>query len=92
VVISRLAASLDPDAVTGMLARYTAARLARTTDVVRWSRRAAVMSTWSAPAAVAFRDTVTWLTGSLAEGALLRALAPVYGWQPPAPTAPDGGS
>jgi 2-polyprenyl-6-methoxyphenol hydroxylase-like FAD-dependent oxidoreductase len=88
VVLSRLAAGTAPDAVTGMLARYTAARLARTTDVVRWSRRAAAMSTWSAPAAVAFRDTVTWLTGSLAERALLRALAPVYGWQPPAPAGP----
>jgi len=86
VVLSRLAAGTAPDATGGMLARYTAARLARTTDVVRWSRRAAAMSTWSAPAAVAFRDTVTWLTGSLAERALLRALAPVYGWQPPAPT------
>jgi 2-polyprenyl-6-methoxyphenol hydroxylase-like FAD-dependent oxidoreductase len=92
VVLSRLAAGAAPDAVTGMLARYTAARRARTTDVVRWSRRAAAMSTWSAPAAVAFRDTVTWLTGSLAERALLRALAPVYGWQPPAPAAPDNAS
>ena len=33
-VISRLAAGTEPDAVTGMLARYTAARLPRTTDVV----------------------------------------------------------
>jgi 2-polyprenyl-6-methoxyphenol hydroxylase-like FAD-dependent oxidoreductase len=88
VVISRLAAATDPDAVSGLLASYTAARLARTTDVVRWSRRAAAMSTWSAPAAVAFRDTVTWLTGRLAERAVLRALAPVYGWQPPATARP----
>jgi 2-polyprenyl-6-methoxyphenol hydroxylase-like FAD-dependent oxidoreductase len=88
VVISRLAAGADPDTVTGLLASYTAARLARTADVVRWSRRAAAMSTWSAPVAVAFRDTVTWLTGRLAERAVLRALAPVYGWQPPAAARP----
>ena len=46
-VISLLAAGTGPDAVTGMLARYTAARLPRTTDVVRWSRRAATMTTWA---------------------------------------------
>jgi 2-polyprenyl-6-methoxyphenol hydroxylase-like FAD-dependent oxidoreductase len=83
-VISRLAARADPDAVPGMLARYTAARLARTTDVVRWSRRAAAMTTWASPPAVAFRDALSWLTGRLAPGAALRALAPIYGWQPPA--------
>jgi 2-polyprenyl-6-methoxyphenol hydroxylase-like FAD-dependent oxidoreductase len=91
-VISRLAAALDPDAVAGMLDRYTAARLARTTDVVRWSRRAATMSTWSSPAAVAFRDTATWLAGRVAAGAELRALAHVYGWQPPAAARTGGAS
>jgi cation diffusion facilitator CzcD-associated flavoprotein CzcO len=34
-VISWLAAGTGPDAVTGMLARYTAARLPRTTDAAR---------------------------------------------------------
>jgi 2-polyprenyl-6-methoxyphenol hydroxylase-like FAD-dependent oxidoreductase len=65
-VISRLAAGTEPDAVAGMLARYTAARLPRATDVVRWSRRAATMTTWASPPAVAFRNTVTRLTGRLA--------------------------
>jgi len=83
-VISRLAAGTEPDAVAGLLARYTAARLRRTTDVVSWSRRAATMTTWTSPPAVAFRDTVAWLTGKLAPGAALRGLAPIYGWQPPA--------
>ena len=83
-VISRLAAGTEPDAVTGMLARYTAARLPRTNDVVRWSRRAATMTTWASPPAVAFRNTVAWLTGRLAPGAALRGLAAIYGWQPPA--------
>lgn len=87
-VISRLAAGTGPDAVTGMLARYTAARLPRTTDVVRWSRRAATMTTWASPPAVAFRNTVARLTGRLAPGAALRGLAAIYGWQPPAAARP----
>jgi len=83
-VLSRLAAVPDQDMVAGLLDRFTAARLARTTDVVRWSRRVAIMTAWSSPAAVAARDTVTWLAGRLAARAELRAVAPVYGWQPPA--------
>ena len=82
-VISRLATGTDPGAVTGMLARYTAARLPRTTDVVRRSRRVATMTTWTSPSAVAFRNAVTALTGRLAPGAALRGLVPIYGWQPP---------
>jgi 2-polyprenyl-6-methoxyphenol hydroxylase-like FAD-dependent oxidoreductase len=88
-VISRLAAGTEPDAVTRMLARYTAGRLPRTTDVVRWSRRAATMTTWASPPAVAFRNTLARLTGKLAPGAALRSLAPIYGWQPPAAARPD---
>jgi len=87
-VISWLAAGTGPDAVTGMLARYTAARLPRTTDLVRWSRRAATMTTWASPPAVAFRNTVARLTGRLAPGAALRGLAAIYGWQPPAAARP----
>jgi 2-polyprenyl-6-methoxyphenol hydroxylase-like FAD-dependent oxidoreductase len=87
-VISWLAAGTGPDAVTEMLARYTAARLPRTTDVVRWSRRAATMTTWASPPAVSFRNTVALLTGRLAPGAALRGLAAIYGWQPPAAARP----
>jgi 2-polyprenyl-6-methoxyphenol hydroxylase-like FAD-dependent oxidoreductase len=87
-VISWLAAGTGPDAVTGMLARYTAVRLPRTTDVVRWSRRAATMTTWAWPPAVTFRNTVARLTGRLAPGAALRGLAAIYGWQPPAAARP----
>ena len=88
VVISRLAAGTEPDAVARMLADYTADRLPRTTDVVRWSRRAATMTTWASPPAVAFRNTVIRLTGKLAPGAALRSLTPIYGWQPPAAARP----
>jgi 2-polyprenyl-6-methoxyphenol hydroxylase-like FAD-dependent oxidoreductase len=87
-VISRLAAGTEPDAVARMLTRYTADRLPRTTHVVRWSRRAATMTTWASPPAVAFRNTVVRLTGKLAPGAALRSLAPIYGWQPPAAARP----
>jgi 2-polyprenyl-6-methoxyphenol hydroxylase-like FAD-dependent oxidoreductase len=82
-VISRLAARTGPGEVAGMLDRYSAARLPRTTDVVRWSRRAATTATWTSPAAVAFRDTAARVVGKLAPGAALRGLASVYGWQPP---------
>ena len=91
-VISRLAAGTEPDAVAGMLASYTAARLPRTADVVRWSRRAATMTTWASPPAVVFRNTATRLIGKLAPGAALRGLAPIYGWQPPEPARPGGAS
>jgi 2-polyprenyl-6-methoxyphenol hydroxylase-like FAD-dependent oxidoreductase len=90
VVISRLAAGTEPDAVTGMLDRYTSTRLPRTSEVVRWSRRAATMTTWTSPAAVAFRNTLVLLTGKLAPGAALRGLVPIYGWQPPAPARLGG--
>jgi 2-polyprenyl-6-methoxyphenol hydroxylase-like FAD-dependent oxidoreductase len=87
-VISRLATGTEQDAVTSMLARYTALRLRRTTDVVRWSRRAAIMTTWTSPAAVVFRNTVARLTGKFAPRAALRGLVPIYDWQPPAPARP----
>jgi 2-polyprenyl-6-methoxyphenol hydroxylase-like FAD-dependent oxidoreductase len=83
VVISRLAAGAEAEAVAGMLAAYTAARLPRTADVVRWSRRAGIMATWTSPPAVAFRNTVARLIGKLAPEAALRGLAPIYRWQPP---------
>ena len=83
-VLARLAAGASPAGVPDMLARYSAARLPRTTDVVRWSRRAGMMATWTSPAAVALRDTVVRVAGKLAPNAALRGLDSVYGWQPPA--------
>jgi 2-polyprenyl-6-methoxyphenol hydroxylase-like FAD-dependent oxidoreductase len=66
-VISRLAAGTEPDAVTGILAAYTAARLPRTTDVVRWSRRAAMSAIYKAlrqSSRYPIRDRgIRWLTG-----------------------------
>jgi hypothetical protein len=50
------------------------------------------MATWTSPAAVAFRNTVTRLTGKLAPGAALRGLAPIYDWQPPTAGRPAAGN
>jgi 2-polyprenyl-6-methoxyphenol hydroxylase-like FAD-dependent oxidoreductase len=85
-VITRLAASRDPGTVPQALARYTAARLPRTTQVTRWSRRAATMTTWTAPPAVAFRNAITLALGKLPVSAALRGLTPVYDWRPPPET------
>jgi 2-polyprenyl-6-methoxyphenol hydroxylase-like FAD-dependent oxidoreductase len=87
-VISRLATGTQPDEVAGLVNSYTAARLPRTTDVVRWSRRAATMSTWTSPPAITTRNTLIWLTGKLAPAAALRSLTPIYSWQPPAESRP----
>ena len=90
-VIARLAAGAEPDEVPALLARYTAARLPRTQNVVRWSRRAGTMTTWAAPPAVAFRNTAMWLAGRLPPSAAIRSLVPVYGWQPPPAARPAAG-
>jgi 2-polyprenyl-6-methoxyphenol hydroxylase-like FAD-dependent oxidoreductase len=91
-VISRLATGTQPDEVAGLVNSYTAARLPRTTDVVRWSRRAATMSTWTSPPAITTRNTLIWLTGKLAPAAALRSLTPIYSWQPPAEARPTSDS
>jgi 2-polyprenyl-6-methoxyphenol hydroxylase-like FAD-dependent oxidoreductase len=87
-VLAQLAAGTEPAAIAGILARYSAARLPRTSDVVRWSRRAGMMSTWTSPTAVALRNTVTRLAGRLAPAAALRGLDAIYGWQPPSGLPP----
>ena len=86
VVLSRLAAPADADALSPALAAYTSARLPRTTQVVRWSHRTATVTTWTARPAVAARNTVVRVAGKIAPGALLGGLGPIYGWRPPAGT------
>lgn len=90
VVLARLAAGKDADAVAGVLADYTAARQPRTVRVVRWSRRAAAIESWTSRPAVAVRNTVVHLAGTFATRAALRSLAPVYDWQPPEAGRRDG--
>jgi len=79
-VIARLAAGTD--ALPSALAAYTAARLPRTTDVTRWSRRAGTLATWKSPLAVALRNTTLLLVGKLAPNASLRAVDRIYAWKP----------
>ena len=87
-VISRLTQGAERAGIPAILARYTEARLARTTDVVRWSRRTATMTTWTSLPAVALRNAVAWLGGRIAPDAALRGLASIYAWQPPAASPP----
>lgn len=47
-----------------------------------------MMTTWTSPAAVAVRDTLTRLAGKLAPSVALRGLDAIYGWQPPAAVGP----
>ena len=75
--------AVTADAVTAALAAYTAARLPRTTDITRWSRRASTMTTWTSRPATGLRDTAVWLSGKLAPTAPLRGLARIYDWRPP---------
>ena len=82
-VLARLATGLDGPGVPGMLASYTAMRLARTTKIVRLSRRAGRMTTWTSPLAIALRDGLAMTLGKLAPAAALRGLAPIYDWHPP---------
>ncbi len=82
VVLSALADAADGAALPSALASYTAVRLPRTTDVVRWSRRAGQMTTWTTRPAIAARNTTARMLGKLAPGALLRGLGPIYDWRP----------
>ena len=84
-VLARLAAGAnDGSAVAGLLSRYTALRLARTTKIVRLSRRTGRMTTWTSPPAIAVRDGLAMALGKLAPAAALRGLAAIYDWHPPA--------
>lgn len=84
VTLARLAAGADRPGVPSVLTRYSAARLPRTTMIVRRSRQAAAMTTWTSPFAVALRDSLAAVVGKVAPGAALRGIAPVLDWRPPA--------
>jgi hypothetical protein len=83
VYLDRLGSYLaDLAVLVGM--GHTATRLPRATQVVRWSRRAATMTTWTARPAIVVRNTATQLMGRIAPSAMLRGLGPVYNGEPPA--------
>jgi 2-polyprenyl-6-methoxyphenol hydroxylase-like FAD-dependent oxidoreductase len=82
-VLSHLMTGADSAAVPERLAVYTRERLARTTAIVRRSRRVAALMMWRSPLATAARDGAALAAGRLAPGMAIRGLAPVFDWTPP---------
>ncbi|GAA5055949.1 2-polyprenyl-6-methoxyphenol hydroxylase-like FAD-dependent oxidoreductase [Thermocatellispora tengchongensis] len=67
----------------GGLAAYTAARLPRTTAIVRRSRRICRLTRMRNPLAVRLRDSVMALGNRYGGQAMLRQMDDVLGWRPP---------
>lgn len=77
-----LAALLDADpTVETALAAYDAERRPRAQWVARRSHRIGVIGQWSSAPAAALRAALMWMTPN---SSLLRSLAPVLSWTPPA--------
>ncbi|MEV4112211.1 FAD-dependent monooxygenase [Nonomuraea sp. NPDC049695] len=68
----------------GDLAAYTAARLERTTKVVRRSMSMCRVTQLRNPMAVWLRDTALSVAARLSPGLMLRSMDEVLGWHPPA--------
>ncbi|MGW9207302.1 FAD-dependent monooxygenase [Embleya sp. NPDC055664] len=78
-VLSGVSATGVVDALPG----YSRRRVARTSAVVRKSRRIGAMAQWHGRGAVAVRDTFLRVAGRVAPDAALRPLDPVLAWRPP---------
>jgi 2-polyprenyl-6-methoxyphenol hydroxylase-like FAD-dependent oxidoreductase len=85
VTLARLATGATAADVPAVLARYSALRTPRAHMVVKRSRQAAVMTTWTSPVAVGVRNTLVTAIGKIAPSAALAGVAPVFSWQPPEP-------
>jgi 2-polyprenyl-6-methoxyphenol hydroxylase-like FAD-dependent oxidoreductase len=85
VTLARLAAGASAADVPELLSRYSALRMPRAHMVVKRSRQAGVMTTWTSPVAVAVRNTLVTAIGKIAPSAALAGVAPVFSWQPPEP-------
>lgn len=72
----------------GGLPAYTAARLPRTTAVMRRSFQLARLTALSGTVPVAVRDATVWLAGRLGPTAVMRQADELYRWRPPGPAAP----
>lgn len=66
------------------LGAFTDARLRRTRMVTDGSYRASRITGTTSRPAVAVRNTGIWLAGHLAPGLMIRQLAPIASWTPPA--------
>ncbi|HSZ40210.1 MAG TPA: FAD-dependent monooxygenase [Trebonia sp.] len=86
VVLSRLLAGAAgaAGAVPAALRQYSAVRMPRTRMIVKRSRQAGMMTTWTSPTAVALRDTLVATIGKIAPGAAMVGVNSVFGWEPPA--------
>ncbi|MFI6582453.1 FAD-dependent monooxygenase [Embleya sp. NPDC050493] len=71
------------DGVVRALPEYTERRLARTSEVVRKSRRLGAMAQWEGRGAVAIRDGLLRVAGRWAPDAALRPLDSILSWRPP---------
>jgi 2-polyprenyl-6-methoxyphenol hydroxylase-like FAD-dependent oxidoreductase len=65
------------------LGAYTAARLARTTKIMRRSGTICRLTRWSNPLAVRARETLMALAGRLSDDVTLRQFDDVFTWRPP---------
>ncbi|MFE2600476.1 FAD-dependent monooxygenase [Streptomyces sp. NPDC059396] len=86
-------ATPDTPATPGIpaaLAAYSAARLLRTTAIVRQAARTGRMIAVTSPAAAVLRDTAIATVSRLVPGLLLRGFAGIADWRPPARTYAAG--
>ncbi|MFC4049838.1 FAD-dependent monooxygenase [Actinomadura syzygii] len=65
-------------------AGYTAARLARTSAIMRRSRQIGRLTQMRNPLGTALRDAGMWTAGHLGQNLVLRQAAPIFNWNPPA--------
>ncbi|WP_406288293.1 FAD-dependent monooxygenase [Embleya sp. NBC_00896] len=92
VELADVLVGVGADGVVDAVPGYTGRRLARTTAIVRKSRRLGAMAQWDTPVAVAVRDTLLRAAGRFAPDAALRSLDDVLSWRPPVrgPLTPAG--
>ncbi|MEU9885096.1 FAD-dependent oxidoreductase [Sphaerisporangium sp. NPDC051011] len=80
VVLAHVAGAASPVD----LGPYTAARLARTTKIMRRSRTICRLTLWSNPLAVRARQAAMAFAGRLGDGNATRQFEDVFTWRPPA--------
>jgi 2-polyprenyl-6-methoxyphenol hydroxylase-like FAD-dependent oxidoreductase len=85
VTLARLATDASAADVAELLSRYSALRMPRAHMVVKRSRQAGVMTTWTSPVAVGIRDTLVAALSKIAPSSALAGVTPVFSWRPPEP-------
>ncbi|QXE37971.1 FAD-dependent monooxygenase [Streptomyces sp. GMY02] len=80
----------DASGIPAALAAYSAARLPRTTAIVRQAARTGRMIAATSPATAVLRDTAIATVSRLVPGLLLRGFAGIADWRPPPRTYAAG--